>query len=74
MDTFGIHAWGMTWPAFTGVLILLIIAWLFISRSIKYSRKNPSGEKTPVQILKERYSKGEITKEEYDEKKKELLQ
>ncbi len=52
---------------------MLIIVWLLINRGIKNSRAKTPGDKTPLEILKERYARGEINKEEYEEKKKELL-
>jgi putative membrane protein len=54
------------------VLIVLGVAIYFIVQSVK--SKNVSGEarETPLNILKKRYAKGDITKEEFDRMKKEL--
>jgi putative membrane protein len=63
-----------------GVLwcILVIIPWAGILFLILYlilrAEKSPQGSlpKDAVQILDERYAKGEIAKEEYEQKKKDL--
>lgn len=51
---------------FWGAFIWLIV-WL-----INKSREPEQKEKTPLQIAKERYAKGEITKKHFDEMKKDL--
>jgi putative membrane protein len=56
---------GLMWIIF---LAILVIAVYLIVRS---ARQGQPGE-TPLDILKMRYAKGEITKEEFEQKKKDL--
>lgn len=53
------------------VAIILLIIWLY--RQIKGPAVKPgeTGE-TPLDVLKKRYTRGEITKEQYREMKEEL--
>lgn len=54
---------------------ILIIAIILIAIGvITRGRTNPSSSKkgSPLEILKERYAKGEISKEEFKERKNEL--
>ena len=50
------------------VLLIALIAWII--REI--SGKNPRTGANAIEILKERYAKGEINKEEFETKKKDL--
>jgi putative membrane protein len=53
-------------------LVVLGVAIYFIVQTLK--NKNISGDvqETPLSIMKKRYAKGEITKEEFDRMKKDL--
>lgn len=55
---------------FLGVLIMGFV--LLIKYFYQADRKTPS-DKTPLDTLKERYAKGEIDKNQFDEIKKNLL-
>jgi putative membrane protein len=47
--------------------IVALVRWL-----INQSRGTQNHEKSPLDILKERYAKGEIDRKEFEEKKKDL--
>ncbi|MBN2398210.1 MAG: SHOCT domain-containing protein [Deltaproteobacteria bacterium] len=73
------YGWGhMMGPGLGGMImwILLLIAIILIVyalvRASKTGGLGPSPEETPLDILKRRYAKGEITKEQFDEMKKDL--
>lgn len=67
---------------FWGLLILgfvLLFKYLLTSHKEKdkesataISSSSYSGERTPLDIVKERYAKGEINREEFEQKKKDL--
>lgn len=56
---------------FFWILIIILIVYLVRSSGNIRSGQHRM-EKTPLEILQERYAKGEIDKKEYEEKKKDL--
>jgi len=65
---FGWGIWGwLMMPLFWGGIILLVV-WLV--REV--SGTNSSRSNRALEILKERYAKGEISQEEFEAKKKDL--
>ncbi|MFV7236131.1 MULTISPECIES: SHOCT domain-containing protein [Flavobacterium] len=62
----GHHFWGMhlLWWIFWVILVI----WIFATPYNIPGQRTKND--TPLDILKKRFAKGEITKEEFDEKKK----
>ena len=58
------------WMVFIVILVAVAVYWLVREASTKTDHRL-SGE-TPLDILKRRYAKGEITKEEFEKVKKDL--
>jgi putative membrane protein len=60
----------MGWSWLIGFLVVVIIVWAITKKGINTS-KNPSvnEKKSAIEILKGRYSKGEINKEEFEKQK-----
>lgn len=57
-----------------GVLALIIYLIMLFVRQIGGSRNDPAtSQHSPLDILKERYARGEIDEREYEERKKILL-
>lgn len=72
-DTFG---WGIGW-SFMWIFMLLfwVLVILGIFALIRWLSQSgePRGDGRALDILKERYAKGEIDKKEFETKKKDLL-
>ena len=69
------HMWGGTmafgWLFMILFWILVILAIVALAKWIFDEAHKPKG-KPPLEILKERYARGEIDKKEFEEKKKDL--
>ena len=75
MDDFGhMHGpgWGMGWGWLLGLIILILFIWLIIRVVDPGGRPVSPREKSAMDILNERYARGEIDKKEFDEKKRDL--
>ena len=65
---------GLLMPLYMIIVWVVIIAGtvLLINWSIKQNQPGKNGEKSALDILKERYAKGEINQKEFAAKKKDL--
>lgn len=61
--------WNIVWMA---IEIGLIVAAIYLIVLLFRGTKNRNKEKDAIEILKERYARGEISEEEYLERKKRL--
>ncbi|MFO7913971.1 MAG: SHOCT domain-containing protein [Desulfotignum sp.] len=74
----GGHGWGpmMGYGIYGGIfmwILLVAVAVALIYYIFSRNKKNPDLTKeSPMEILKKRYAKGEISKEEFDRIKKEM--
>ena len=67
MSFLGLHfGWG-----FWAIIIMIMIAVVIVAILI-YKESSKRISKSSLHILKERYAKGEISKEEFERKKKDL--
>ncbi len=69
--------WGLGWIFMLFFWGLVIVALIFLIRRLAgFSRSRPSSEKphdSALEILRQRYARGEIDKEEFDQKKRDLM-
>lgn len=77
MHRYGEHGWGMGlgmgWWWIIGIIIMVIIVWVIVKVINQSNHSNARlDNKSPLDILKERYARGEIDKQEFEERKKTL--
>jgi len=70
------HGWGMGmgWWWIIGLIIVIAVIWMIVksmNRGTGSTTQSPG--KSALDILKERYAKGEIDKEEFEKRKKDLM-
>jgi len=64
MMGYGIMGWGWLYWIIICAVIVGLLAYVMTNRSVEGGRKNRS-----MEILKERFARGEIEQEEYEEKR-----
>ena len=73
------HDWSWFHWGFGGVILFWIAIIILIVWAIKYLARNRQNyqttvkEESPLDILKKRYARGEIDRQEFEKKKKDLL-
>jgi putative membrane protein len=72
MDGMGGSFMWLAWIFVVLIIGLIIWAVIFVVNKSQNNSLNISGGETPLEILKRRYAKGEITDEEFNEKKRNL--
>jgi putative membrane protein len=71
------HVWGgglFGWGWLFWIVILVAAVWIIVRvvSNRSYRGESGGGQESAMDILKKRYAKGEITKEQYDQMKKDL--
>ncbi|MBL3529678.1 MAG: SHOCT domain-containing protein [gamma proteobacterium endosymbiont of Lamellibrachia anaximandri] len=68
---------GMWIFPFIGIIVMLVVVYLIFGRGTFrppwHDSKQSGDSQSALDILKERYAKGEITKEEFQQMKREIM-
>lgn len=66
--------WGMGWVFMILVWVLIVVGVVALVRwpGIPWGERRDTPRKTPLEILQERYARGEIEREEYEQKRHDL--
>lgn len=68
------YGYGVSWWHFAMMFFWWIIIVVAMVSLVRWLAQPANGKSAALDILKERYAKGEITKKEFIEKRKDLLE
>ncbi len=63
---------GMGWGGWFGMISFWVLLVVAIVLAVQWGRGRGFGGETPLDVLKKRYARGEITKEEFERMKRDL--
>lgn len=72
MHGYGGMGFGMGWWWIIGLIFLVVFIWFLVRTTSRNQASNQINNKSALDILKERYARGEIDKDEFEEKKRNL--
>jgi putative membrane protein len=72
MHGFGGMGFGVAWWWIIGLILVAAIIWIVRTIGQNNNQNNTTKNKSALDILNERYARGEIDKEEYETKKRDL--
>ena len=67
------HGLGMGLWWIIGIIVLIAVIWIVVKSMNQNTGFTQSPGKSALDILKERYARGEIDKEEFEQRKKDLM-
>ncbi len=73
MHEYGTHGWGIGWWWIVIFIVLILIVLFAVRATKRRENVNQPAGKTALDILKERYARGQIDKEEFEKRKKDLV-
>ena len=72
MHGYGGMGFGMGWGWIIGLIFLVILIWIIIRITSRGQPSNQTINRSALDILNERYARGEMDKDEFEEKKRNL--
>jgi putative membrane protein len=70
MMGYGWYGGGLMWLIL--IIVAVVVIYFVLNRNKNYGPSEDSDRESPMDILKKRYAKGDITKEEFDRLKKDI--